>query len=363
VFDLDGQGRTLLKFSYGRYRSSPNATLAFNANPNSNQWWTQYEWIDPNQDGLFEPGEQGRVQRRRGGVAVEWMDPNLTLSVLDESAAWIEHTLPGRVTLRTGAVWRLERSPFARQNLSQPFDAFTVPVLILDRGPDGVAGTPDDGPMLTAYDLNSDFLGQPAVNVERNVPGASSEYLTGEIGATRPLHGRWTAGASFAYTRNGDHASNYLGQLVRNDPYPLTPNDLINAGSGGRYWFSTWTAKAYGTFEGPWQVHVTPVLRYQSGQPFGRTQTTEPGQLRYGTVTILMEPIGTRHMDNIALLDMRIDKTMSTKTGRVVLFVDVFNCLNANPEQNVVWSSGPSFLRPITIVPPRIARLGFTLDW
>ena len=36
--------------------------------------------------------------------------------------------------------------------------------------------------------------------------------------------------------------------------------------------------------------------------------------------------------------------------------VDVFNCLNANPEQNAVWLSGEAFLRPLTIVSRRIAR-------
>jgi hypothetical protein len=42
--------------------------------------------------------------------------------------------------------------------------------------------------------------------------------------------------------------------------------------------------------------------------------------------------------------------------------VEVFNALNANPEQNVSWETR-SFLRPVVIVPPRIVRVGFTLDW
>jgi hypothetical protein len=76
-----------------------------------------------------------------------------------------------------------------------------------------------------------------------------------------------------------------------------------------------------------------------------------------------MEPVGTRRMDNITILDVRIDRTMRVKGGRVRAFVDVFNLLNANPAQNVVWTSGESFLRPVTIVPPRIARAGLSFDW
>jgi hypothetical protein len=363
VFDVRGDGKTLLKFSFGRYRVAPNASLAFNSNPNSNQWWTQYDWADLNQSGVWEPGEQARRQRVRGGDAIESLDPALKLPLLDEAGAWIERSIPGGIALRTGAIWRLERFPFARQNVNQPFEAFTVPVSIRDRGPDGLAGTADDGPVWTAYDLDPDYVGQPPVNEVRNVGGASSEYLTFEIAATRQMRERWTLGAGFTHTWNGDHASGYSGQSLRNNAYPLTPNDLLNAGDGGRYEFSTWTAKVHGTFEAPLQLRITPVLRHQSGQPFGRTQTTDPGELRYGTVTLLMEPVGTRRLDDVTLVDVRIERSMRVRGRRVSAFLDVFNCLNVNSEQNAIWSSGASFLRPLTIVSPRLARVGLNFVW
>lgn len=364
VFDAKRDGTTLVKFSFGRYRVAPNATLGFNSNPNSNQWWSQYDWADLNQDGVWQRGEEARRQRRRGGDAIESMSADLELPLLDEAGAWIEQSLRGGVAVRAGAIWRLERFPYVRQNVNQPFEAFTVPVAIRDRGPDGVAGTADDGPVFTAYDLSPDYIGQPVVNEVRNVAGASSEYFTLEIAATRQTRGRWTLGAGFAETWNGDHASGYSGQPLRNNAYPLTPNDLLNAGAGGRYEFTTWVAKAYGTFTAPWDLHITPVLRHQAGQPFGRTQTTERGQLRYASsVTLLMEPVGTRRLDPVTLIDLRIEKSLRLGGRRVSTFIDVFNALNVNPEQNAIWASGASFLRPLTIVPPRIARLGLSVNW
>ena len=177
VYDVTGGGKTLAKLTFGRYRVAPNASVGFNANPNSDEWWTQYQWADANGSGVWEPGEEGRELRRRGGHAVESVDPALKLPVLDEVAAWVERELPAGIALRTGAIWRHERSQFTRQNVNQPFDAFTVPVALGDPGPDGAAGTADDGPVLVAYDLHPDFVGQPPVNVVRNVPGSSSEYL------------------------------------------------------------------------------------------------------------------------------------------------------------------------------------------
>jgi len=47
---------------------------------------------------------------------------------------------------------------------------------------------------------------------------------------------------------------------------------------------------------------------------------------------------------------------------RVAAFVDVYNMLNANPEENTSWSS-ESFLRPLSVVAPRIARVGAKLQW
>ena len=126
------------------------------------------------------------------------------------------------------------------------------------------------------------------------------------------------------------------------------------------YEFRTWSAKIFGTYEGPWGVRLTPYLRHQAGQPFGRTFTTT---LDYGNVRILAEPIGTRRTDNVTIVDMRVEKGIRLSANRRIAgFIDVFNLLNANPEQTTSWSSG-TFLRPLSIVPPRIARLGMKFNW
>ena len=362
VYDPTGRGKTLLKVSYGQYRLPPGTELGFNVNPNSNVWWERYEWRDIDGSGIWESGEELRLLPGRGGVAIESLDPDLELRVLNEVAGWIERELPGSIGIRTGVVWRGEHQHFARQNVNQPFNAFTVPVTLPDPGPNGLVGTLDDGPALRGYDLRPELAALPPINIVRNIPGSSSHYLTWDVAASRRSHDRWTFGAGFAHTWNRDHAAGYSGQVVRNNTYPLTPNDLINADEGGRHAFTTWTAKAYGTYEAPWGLRVTPVLRHQSGQPFGRTFVT--AALNYDTVRVLAEPVGTRRMDNITIVDVRVEKRIRLHNSvRLAPFVDAFNLFNANPEQNTIWLSGPSFLRPLTIVPPRIARIGAKLEW
>lgn len=95
---------------------------------------------------------------------------------------------------------------------------------------------------------------------------------------------------------------------MRANVYPLTPNDLINTGEDGRHEFRVWTARAYGAYEAPWELRITPFLRHQSGQPYGRTFVVS--NLNQGSsFAVLAEPIGTRRMDHITVFDVRVEKT------------------------------------------------------
>src|SRR5262249_18486521 len=138
------------------------------------------------------------------------------------------------------------------------------------------------------------------------------------------------------------------------------PNDLINT-DDGRYNFGLWTAKVNGSIDARWGLRLTPAIRMQSGQPFGRVFVAT---MNYGSQRILAEPFGTRQQDNIVLVDTRVEKLLKIAASRTIsLFVDGYNLTNANPAQNINWTSGATFLQPTTIVPPRLFRFGAKFDW
>ena len=104
------------------------------------------------------------------------------------------------------------------------------------------------------------------------------------------------------------------------------------------------------------------MLRYQQGFPFGRTFASSA--LSYGSVRFLAEPFGTRRQDDIVITDLRVEKDVRLGTRRdVSVFFDVYNMFNANPAQNLQWSSGTAFNRPLSIVPPRLARIGVKVNF
>jgi hypothetical protein len=368
TYQITGDGRTLVKLSWGRYWLPPTTEVGFLANRNGRDWWELYDWIDDNRNGYWDPAEERRLRERRPS-GDESIDPSLELSYVTESTLRISRELGATSSVDTGVVWRHERQPFARHDRNRPYDLFTQRVSLVDPGPDAVAGTSDDGRVMEVFDVPSSAETLPASSfVLRNVPAIGSRYLTWDVRARRRLHRRWSLVAGFSYMWVREHASVYLGQPVRTNTYPLTPNDLINTRPDGRHEFAVWSAQAYGTYEGPWGLRFSPFLRHQSGQPYGRTFLSRG--LNIGPVRVLAEPVGARRMDHVTLVDLRIEKRIALGRQRwMALVVDGYNLLNANPEQNISWSSGQTaagqvtFGRPLTIVPPRIARLGVTDVW
>ena len=76
-----------------------------------------------------------------------------------------------------------------------------------------------------------------------------------------------------------------------------------------------------------------------------------------------MWPLDARRQDNINVLDFRAEKVLKVSTLSLAPFLDLYNVLNSNAVQNLVWASGSSFLRPTAILPPRVARLGVKVNW
>ena len=137
------------------------------------------------------------------------------------------------------------------------------------------------------------------------------------------------------------------------------PNDMINT-DNGQYVSACGPARAT-VREAPWGLRLTPAVRLQAGQPYGRTISVT---LNYGAQRILTEPITARQQDNIILLDTRVEKVFKVATGKTVSgFIDGYNLTNANAAQNINWGSGATFMLPTTIVPPRLFRFGVKFDW
>jgi hypothetical protein len=356
-----------VKFNYGQFWWNPGTVIAEAVNNNPPDWYRQYNWADPNGNGRYDVGEEGTLLNSRGGLASAVLDPNLDQQYTKEVATFFEHELMPNFAVHLGYVYRRIGNLNVTINANRPFSAYNVPTTIRDPGPDGVFGNADDGPNIPGFNLSAAALAAPILTTRTNLPGLS-EFHTIEYSATRRQTGRWSLAASGSIRMNRDNDTAYFGNTIRSVNNTgiqavSTPNDLINT-DDGRFVFSTWTFKVNGTVDVGWGVHVTPALRVQSGQPFGRVINASTANGLNYTQRILAEPLGTRTQDNIVILDLRAERRFKLGSrGAVAGFIDLYNIGNSDAASNITWLSGSSFLLPSTIIGPRIARFGVKYDW
>jgi hypothetical protein len=350
--DLTGDGKTVLKLHYGKFWLYPGANFTAAFNPNPSGWSRTHLWTnDVNGNGYWDPGEEGPVVSVSGGSTSTRLDPDIVNTYVHQGTAYVEREVARDVAVRTGLVVNAKRKSYGTINVSRPLNAYSVPIAVVDPGPDGRLGSADDGETVTAYGLASSVLGVPPVNLTTNPSGSDSDYYTWEITATKRQSTWWSLLASFTNTWNREAA---LG--TGND---FTPNALINT-VDGQDRFTTWQAKLHATVNLPLDFRVVPVVRSQSGTPFARTFVRT---LNYGNATIKAEPVGTSRAPTITLVDLRTEKAFRITSVRVMGFFDVYNVFNANAEQTVTTSSGAAWLRPTAITGPRILRIGARLEW
>ena len=179
-------------------------------------------------------------------------------------------------------------------------------------------------PVFQGFNLNAAALAAPVLNTRTNLPG-KSEFHTLEYSATRRQSGSWSLSASGGIRLNRDNDTGYFGNNLRALQAPSTMNDFINT-DDGRFIFSTWSFKLNGSYRAKWNIVVTPALRVQSGQPFGRTFLAGTAHGVNYSQRILAEPIDSRRQDNIVVLDARVEKVFKLAKGTSFSgFFDLYN--------------------------------------
>jgi hypothetical protein len=362
TYDLLGDGTTVLKANWGRFYFNTGVNLADSVNPNTSQQYADWNWTDRNGDRIYQEGEETTLITRFGGTANVSIDPNLENSYTDETSFFLERAVIENLGVRVGYVYKKDNDGWQQFNVARPFEAFNVPVTRPDPGPDNVLGNGDDGPALNLFNLDDTTRGSNQFTT--NIPGYEGTYKTLEFSANKRYGNRWSMVASYSYTWTTEYGRNYFNNTTATavsnfslfGSYPTNPNEqTLND-------FTNWNVKFSGSVDAGWGMRLTPVLKMQSGAPYGRVISAN---LNYNTAQlILVEPLGTRRQDTVSVFDIRAEKqlTFGSRT-RLGLFLDLYNLLNANTAININWRAGAAFEKATTVLPPRIAKFGVKFNW
>jgi hypothetical protein len=338
AFDVSGDSRNVVKASYGRYYQNMSRNIPMIVNPNDAPQWRRYAWNDLNGDLVYEPGEEGQLLATRGGVAAGGLGPDLKAPYTDEVAVFFEREVARNFGLRTGFVMKRNTRLTQTVNSLYPYSAFNIPVDVVDRGPDNIVGTADDG-VLHLFNLQPNLIGQ-VKNLVISPSNWVTNYKTWEFVANRRLSGRWSMIGSVAVTWRNDW-----------NAYPTNPNMPPQSAE-----IPVWMARLGATVDAGWGFHLSPLVRYQQGDPWARVASVS---LNYGSQSVLAEPMGTRRLDDSLVFDVRVERQFrlprQTKLG---LFLDLFNITNQNVAFAINATTGSSFMRPTAIMAPRVVRIG-----
>jgi len=369
AYNVTGNGKIAFKASYGRYMDSssgPNSQPgpgASDINPNATKMCTFNNW---NGAIPFVPAPGQKPSTCTSGnwdVATQKIVGNATTirfgtlklnpNYVDEYTTGLEVAFTHDYTMRFNVVRKFDyigtNAPTTSNpkgnNLAEPFPAYTDLRTAPDPGPDGILGTPDDtGKTLYVWSIPASYptKGQTDTVISNLRRGeGKSQFTAYEVTFNKQYSNGWAALASF----NVD-----LGHV--NTPDALNPNQL---------WYKfdapVWNQaiKLNAQYALPLGFKWAGTLTGQSGAWYPRTaQITAADRT---LVTVNVEQRAGRY-DWVNLWDNRISKLFKlTENQSVEGIFDLFNTMNSNTITSWSTASGPTYHRPLTILPPRIFRL------
>jgi hypothetical protein len=235
----------------------------------------------------------------------------------------------------------------AARNVGRPIDYYTVPVPVVDPGPDGVAGTADDGRPMTLYTYPSQYSGSAfGQNMFVNAPSDRPNiYNTIEGTFEKRYSNRWNLLTSFGLTKTHEWL---IAAAV-----PQTPND--NLFPLDNTW--KWNGRATGSYSLPYDILVSATVLANSGAKYGRTVTF--GRIpQLNTVTVRVDDVGSEQLPTFAMANFGVNKSVPFGRTKVSVIFNIYNAFNTSAPTAARFLSGPAYGYATQVLAPRMLRLG-----
>jgi hypothetical protein len=345
---LTGDGRTMLRASYGRFNQGvltgelapfhPGATPVTTSDfdPATGGYTRVRSVVDPRRNLQFDPAT--RTPRT------------------DEYSLGVDREIGRALAVALAYVrknggdfigWTDVGGQYREETRALP-DGSSVPVFVL------VNSTADRRFLLTnpaGYELTYDGLVAAVEKRRSHGWQAFGSYTFSRASGLQPSSGASAAasqvstiaGATFlTFGQDPNSLTNAPGRLPNDRPQMLRVMGSVDVPRTG--------------------LVVAANVQYFSGKPWAASaQLTLP----QGDQRILLEPRGSRRLSAQTLVDVRVSRTFTVSgSTRVELLVDVFNALNDTAEEALATDNkfSPNFGQPTAFVDPRRAMVGVRLN-
>jgi hypothetical protein len=367
-YDISGDGKTVIKGGWGRYDHRRQHVPELDAADPQVRTTVTYLWHDLSGDKLYQPGEvnldpNGPDFVSQSGGSNGVANPNEREPKADELFISLERELMANFGIRVSGVYARTES-YRVTNLLRPYSTYSIPVTNPDPGPDGVVGSADDpGRSITYYEYPISLRGRAFERFTlTNDDKATQRYKSVDVAAFKRLSHKWQVMASYSATKPDVPimpaltVTEFESNITSG---PDNPNAEIN--QSNREW--EWTSKVSGVYTMPYDLLFSAQYEHRGGYPWAR-QVLFRGGRTIPSITLNVEPIGTRRDPTTNQVDVRFEKSFKLTQGhKVAARMNIFNAFNANPVTDLVRLSGASFLRPRAIMDGRIIEFSATYQF
>jgi|GEM_PF-6277707 len=377
TYDLTGDGKTLIRGSFGRTYDVFTSDLATYSNPAYTANGAIFAYTNNNDDRTITPDEAvflGYYGGLNNGIfdlnaflAKTLYDKNLHPGWANEFILGFEREVISGLSLAVTYTHRNYRNQVKDLPVGISADDY------VQRGT-FTATTPLGNFSVPYFGLTSR---QDGTRILTNLDGYKQSYDGVDIVARKRMNQNFMLNGSFTLQRERAHyeGGNSLGETGRavgsaGALFPFDPG-LTPFLEGQPYLvspqfglYSEWQFILSGIYQLPWDLNVGGSLKYRQGYPYvlvGRVP--DPSFVAYyGTALhlILLEPYGSRRYDNLFMLDLQFEKAFDVgEFGRIALSASVFNVTNENTvlyRNNVLKTSTFNQIQEHLV--PRIWRLG-----
>ena len=372
TYDLTGDGRNIFSTWYSTYYGQMGPGQLSNQLAVTGAVFVRYPWADANNDGFVQPAEVNTTvpflsksnaydpANPTSTTSPTRVDPDVKNDRTREFIVGFDRQLANNMAVGASYIWRKydqflwnDRDNFSSANyVAVNFQATCT-----------VAGARCEP--TTYFQPNIQI---PSPNVYTNQPDRYRDFNGFELTFQKRQSNKWSMNASYAYNNAIDHwdspnAYEDPTNIAVLDGFQYTP-ESGGSGIGGIFQNAKWLFKMSGRVTTVWDINVAGGFSIRQGYPFPQFILSPARANGAGTANLQLDPLGDVRLENLQMIDARIDRVFRFGQLQLVPAVEIFNLGNVNTVAAFNRNQAATNANTVSgIIAPRVARFGLQVRW